>query len=103
MTTPQPPSGRHEGTPGYGQPQDPWSGHEPGLASAPTNPMTPQYDPYGPTVPAGVLQPTPVPQFPDPQPPPRINAGAIALAVIVVLALGGGGGYGAYRYFTTHR
>jgi hypothetical protein len=104
MTTPQPPGGGHEGAPGYGQPQDPWSGHEPGLASAPTNPITPQYDPYGPTVPAGALsQSTVVPQFPYPQPPPRTNAGVIALAVTVVLALGGGGGYGAYRYFTTHR
>jgi hypothetical protein len=104
MTTPQPPGGGQEGTPGYPQPQDPWSGYEPGLASAPTNPITPQYDPYGPTVPAGLLeQPTAPPQFPYPQPPRGSNAGVVALVVVLVMALGGGGGYAAYRYVTTHR
>ena len=46
MSTQQPPGGPAEG--GYAQPQDPWGGYEPGVASVPTDPIPQQYPPMGP-------------------------------------------------------
>jgi hypothetical protein len=106
----QPPGGGQEGGAGYSQPQDPWSGFEPGLASMPTDPIPHrQPETYGPTVPDAVwtsptvLQGQPVsPQFPYPPPPRRGNAGLISMIVVLILVLGGGGGYEAYHYIKTH-
>jgi hypothetical protein len=104
----QPPGGGQDGGDGYSQPQDPWSGFEPGLASMPTDPI-PQRQPevYGATVPDAiwsnptVLQEQSPPQFPYP-PPRRGNAALITAIVVLVLLLGGGGGYAAYHYIKTH-
>jgi hypothetical protein len=107
----QPPGGGQgeDGGAGYSQPQDPWSGFEPGLASMPTDPI-PQRAPeaYGPTVPDAmwssptVLQGGP-PQFPYPAPPRRGNVGLIVAVTLLVVVLGGGGGYAAYQYIKTHQ
>jgi hypothetical protein len=104
----QPPGGGQEGGAGYSQPQDPWSGFEPGLASIPTDPI-PQRQPdvYGPAAHDAVWsnptmrQGQAPPQFPYPPPSRRGNAGLISVIVVLVLVLGGGGGYAAYHYIKT--
>lgn len=92
-----------------GQPQDPWSGYEPGLASMPTDPIPQPGSAYPP--PSVWSQPTVVhgaspvaapPQFPYQPPTKRNGAAVISIVVVLVLVLGGGGAYAAYHYISTH-
>lgn len=100
MSTQQPPGGTPEG--GYAQPQDPWGGYEPGIASVPTDPIPQQYDPYsappGEVWSADTIQHGGQYPYVPQQPAPKRTAKVIGIAALV-LAVAGGAGYAAYLYF----
>jgi hypothetical protein len=106
MSTQQPGGAPPPDGPGYAQPQDPWEGYEPGLASVPTDPIPQQYEPYGhypagdvwsqQTVAQGGYAPAP------PVQPQGRRTGTVILVVLAVLLLGGGGGFAAW-YITKQR
>lgn len=111
MSTNEPPAGAaHEGTPEYGQPQDPWAGgfdYTPGQSSVPTDPIPHQYDPYqsyeGPY--AGGPDPwghAPTQGQPWMAPPKPSRAVPVLVFVIVLLIVGGGIG-AAVWYFLNHQ
>jgi hypothetical protein len=107
MSTQQPSGATPPEGPGYAQPQDPWEGYEPGLASVPTDPIPQQYEPYGhgqayphsdvwsqATVAQGGYAAAPATR--------GRRTGTVVLIVLAVLLLGGGGGFAAW-YITTQR
>ena len=102
MSTYQPPGGpQSEGTP-YAQPQDPWSGAEPGVASVPTDPIPQQYDPYqSGLTPSQIWSQQTVAhgaQCGYEQQPGRGKM--IALVVTLLVVLGGAGGFAAWYIVT---
>ena len=98
MSTQQPPGGAPEG--GYAQPQDPWGGYEPGVASVPTDPFPQQYDPYN-APPGQVWSQDTVAHGGRygyvPQQPPKRSTGKVIGVALAVLIVAGGAGYAAYR------
>jgi hypothetical protein len=98
MSTQQPPGGPE----GYAQPQDPWGGYEPGVASVPTDPIPQQYDQYPPMGPGEVWSQATVAQGGPygyaPQQPQPSSRGKLLGISLLALMLAGAAGYGAYWY-----
>lgn len=105
MSSNEPPGGAApQGSPEYGQPQDPWAGgfdYTPGQSSVPTDPIPHQYDPYQEYQPDPWSRATTQGQ-PWMAPPKPSRAVPVLVLVIVLIILGGGGGAVAW-YLLTQR